>query len=190
MHWWNHITNSRIFICIQNRLNKIKYKTGRHKNGETGSYHYIPPFYVIEIVMVVQFYFAVLSLSLSLSLLSFSTYHMCICFTFCLYHICNNILQPLLSSNIILCLFFTNTHLVWYRFLRQKIDFYRYITFYGYGYNIQHSPLNIFWNFFQASISVYAAATTFQNVIPSIQMQFRSFKYSSSKAPIYHCSQR
>ena len=154
MHWWNHWTISKIFICIQNRLNKIKYKTGRHKNGETGSYHYIPPFYVIEIVMVVQFYFAVLSLFL----LSFSTYHMCICFTFCLYHICNNILQPLLSSNIILCLFFTNTHLVWYRFLRQKIDFYRYITFYGYGYNIQHSPSNIFWNFSKHQFWYLAAA--------------------------------
>ena len=90
----------------------------------------------------------ILQFSLSLSLSLLSLYHMCICFTFRLYHICNNILQPLLSSNIILCLFFTNTHLVWYRFLRQKIDFYRYITFYGYGYNIQHSPLNIFWNFF------------------------------------------
>ena len=121
-HWSNHITNSKIFICIQNRLNKIKYKTGRHKNGETGSYHYIPPFYVIEIVMVVQFYFAVLSLSLSLY--SLSLHIICVYVLPFAYIIYATTSCNLFSHQTLFCVSSLPTH-IWYDtgFCDKKLTF-------------------------------------------------------------------
>ena len=128
-------------------MNRIKYKTGRHKNGETGSYHYIPPFYVIEIVMVVQFYFSVLSLSLSLS----SSLSLSYVYMFYLSLISYMQQHPATSS--LIKHYFVSLRSFQHTFgmiqvFATKSDFYSYITFYGYGYNIQHSLFNIFWNFF------------------------------------------
>ena len=130
----------------KNRLHKIKYKTERHKMVKRGHATIYLLFMLLKLLWRFNF---ILQLSLSLSLSLLSLYYKCIFFAFCLYHIsattsCN------LSHQRLFCVS-SFTHIFGMRqVLRQKIDFYRYITFYGYGYNIQHSPLNIyFFEFFQ-----------------------------------------
>ena len=52
-HWVSFVTPDEIDIVTCNNENETKLT----KYRETGSYRYVPPFYVIEIVMAVQFDF-------------------------------------------------------------------------------------------------------------------------------------